>query len=198
MGERKTTIGVVAIILLVVGSVWAFRSRSDPQVEKIKQMISENTPPEQRRGQWELIRKEMEQLSPEQHREIRQQMHESFAQRGDQRIDTYFALPPQQRIAYLDKQIDEEEKRRKEWESRRTQANRSSAPGGTGQQGGAAGNRPPRPPRDSSPDARLLRHDQRLDRRTAEQRAERDAYRADMRARRIQRGLPATPPHRHH
>ena len=41
MSKRKITVGVVTIILLVVGSVWAFRSRTDPQVEKIKQLQAE-------------------------------------------------------------------------------------------------------------------------------------------------------------
>ena len=38
MSKRKITVGVVTITLLVAGSVWAFRSRTDPQVEKITQL----------------------------------------------------------------------------------------------------------------------------------------------------------------
>jgi hypothetical protein len=189
MSKRMITIGAVTIVMLVVGSVWAFRSRSDPQVEKIKQMLNENTPPEQQPQRWELVRKEMDQLSPEQRGEVRQEMRKSFERRMDQQIATYFALPATERVAFLDKQIDETEKRRKEWEARRS-SQAGSQRSGSGQPGNAAGQGPPR---NMSSDARMQRRDQRLDQSTAQQRATRSAYFAEMRARRIQRGLPPSP-----
>ena len=199
MSKRKITVGVVTIILLVVGSVWAFRSRTDPQVEKVKQMINEKTPPEQQRQRWEQVRQEMDKLSPEQRDEVRGQMREGFQRRMDEQIKEYFTLPPKDRIAYLDKQINEMEKWRKEREARRAQSGQSGSQGGAGgqqasaggggQQGGPGAGRGPA----RSTDERMQRRDQRLDNSTAQQRAMRSSYMADMRARRIQLGLPPSP-----
>ena len=132
MSKRKITVGVVTIILLVVGSVWAFRSRTDPQVEKVKQMINEKTPPEQRRQRWEQVRQEMDKLSPEQRDQVRGQMREGFQRRMDEQIKGYFTLPPKDRIAYLDKQINEMEKWRKERESATPSQAKPPAQGGAG------------------------------------------------------------------
>ena len=143
MSKRKITVGVVAIILLVVGSVWALRSRTDPQVEKVKQLQAEafkpGTTPEQRRQNFDLVRQEMDKLSPDQRREVRDQMRQGFQRRMDQQIKEYFALPPKERTAYLDKQINEMEKRRKEWEARRAQAGQSGLAGRAGGQSANAG-----------------------------------------------------------
>lgn len=204
-GKWKIAIGVLAIVL-VGGAVWAFwGNRPDAEVERVKQMQAEafkpDATPEQRRENFQLVRQEMEKLSPEQRDQVREQMREGFEWRMDEQIRTYFALPAEQKTAYLDKQINEMEQRRKEWETRRAQGGQG---GGGGQQGGAggqqgaaggqqAGGGAPRPPRDQSPEARAQRRDQRLDRSTAEQRAQRSAYFADLQQRRVQLGLPASP-----
>lgn len=206
-GKGKIAIAIVAI-LLVGGAVWAFLgNRPDAEVEKVKQLQAEafkpDATPEQRRENFQLVRQEMEKLSPEQRDQVREQMHEGFERRMDEQIRTYFALPAEQKTAYLDKQIQEMEQRRKEWEVRRAQGGQGGAggqqSGAGGQQGGPggqqAGGGPPRPPRDQSADARAVRRDQRLDRSTAEQRAQRSAYFADLQQRRVQLGLPASPFH---
>jgi hypothetical protein len=204
MSKRKMTIGVV-VILLVGGTVWAWMSRPDAQVEKVKQMqaeaFKEDATPEQRRQNFELVHQEMEKLSPGQRDQVREYMREGMERRMDQQVSAYFALPQEQKIAYLDKQIKEMEQRRKEGETRRAQAGQSGQrqggaggpPGGPGGPGGqqAGGRGQPRPPQ--SADARLQRRDQRLDRSTAQQRAQRSAYFADMQQRRLQLGLPASP-----
>ena len=164
MSKRKITVGVVAIILLVVGSVWALRSRTDPQVEKVKQLQAEafkpGTTPEQRRQNFDLVRQEMDKLSPDQRREVRDQMREGFQRRMDQQIKEYFALPPKDRTAYLDKQINEMEKRRKEWEARRAQAGQSGlqgAPGDNKPTPGPGDSRVAPGPADKAPTARRQR-----------------------------------------
>jgi hypothetical protein len=194
MNKRKITVGVVAI-MLIGGAVWAMmRNRPDPQVEKVKQMQAEafkkDTTPEQRRQSFELIHQEMEKLTPEQRHEVRHDMHQNFERRMDEEIKTYFSLPQQERIAFLDKQIKEQEKRRKEMEARRNQPGQGP-PGAQGGQTGRFGGGSP--PRGGSTDQRLQRRDQRLDRSTAEQRSMRSLYLADMRARRIQLGLNPSP-----
>jgi hypothetical protein len=206
MSKRTIAIAIV-VILLVGGLVWAYlRTLPDPQVEKIKQMqaeaFKENATPEERQQSFQLVRQEMEKLSPGQRDEVRQQMGEAMQRRMDERISAYFALPPEQRVAYLDNQIKEMEQRRKEWESHRAQSGPSGGRGQAGQSqstGGSQGGPGAQPgnpqgaggpPRDRSPEARLRRHDQRLDRSTAQQRAQRSAYFADLQQRRIQLGLP--------
>jgi hypothetical protein len=196
MNKRKTAIGVV-VILLVAGTVWALvRNRPNPQVEKVKQMqadaFKEGATPEQRRESFDLIRKEMDKLSSEQRREVGHEMRQTFERQMDRQIATYFALPKEQRAAFLDKQINEMEKWRKAMESRRAQANTSSsqagASGNSGQGRGNAGGQRPQQGRTS--DERLQQRDRRLDRSTAEQRTLRSAFVADMNQRRIQLGLP--------
>jgi hypothetical protein len=194
MNKRKITIGVVAI-LLVGGVVWAWMSRPDAQVEKVKQLqaeaFKEGATPEQQRKQFELIHQEMEKLSPAQQHEVREQGRQQFERRMDQQMAAYFALPQADRAAYMDKQIQEQEKWRKEMEARRAQANRSGGQGnGGGPQGNAGGQRPPP---NNNTDARMQRRGQWMDHSTAEQRSMRSAYMAEMRQRRIQLGLPATP-----
>lgn len=81
----------------------------------------------------------------------RQLMENVFMARMQEQVDGYFALPPgRQRVAYLDRLIDEGERRREEWAARRaTQPARPEGdrprmgrgpdgPGGDGQSGAAA------------------------------------------------------------
>jgi hypothetical protein len=193
MSKRKITIAAVTIVVLVAGSVWAFRSRTDPQVEKVKQVAAEamKANPGQPWKAFELVRPEMDKLSESQRHQVGHEMHQEFQRQMDKQIDTYFALPPPQRVAYLDKQINEMEKQRKEREARRAQsAQRGGGGGGGPQMGGGGGGGGGGPPRNNNPDARAQRRDRWVDSSTAEQRAKRSAYFSDMRARRIQLGLP--------
>jgi hypothetical protein len=199
ISKRMVAIGVVAI-LLISGSVWAvMRKRPDPVVEKVKQMqaeaFKEGVTEDQRRQNFQLIRKEMDKLSPEQRHEVWQQFGQERERQFDKRIDAYFALPPAKRAVEMDKIIKETEQRRKEMEQRRAQSGQGNRGGQQGAGGGPQANAGgPRPPRNNNPDARMLRRDQRLDRSSAEQRAKRSVFMADMQQRRIQLGLPPMPP----
>ena len=200
MNVRKVGVGIVLAGLAAGGIVWALSSRgTDPQVQKVQQLqaelFAEKTPPEQRRQRFEVLRKETEQLSPEQREEVRHQMRQQFERRMQERVDAYFALPPEQRTAHLDQQIDAMEQRRKEWESRRARQGQTQQ--GQTRQGqprrdagarGRGGNR-----RNMSAEQRSQRRKQRLDRSTPEQRAKRTAYFDALRKRRQERGLPDFP-----
>jgi hypothetical protein len=200
MKKRKIAIATIAILLLIVGTVWAFRSRTDPRVEKVKQMEAElfkqNKMPD--RAKMEEIHKAMQDLSPEQRHEVMEQGRAYFERRMDERVNAYFALPKEQRTAYLDKQIKEMEDHRKQMEANRPQGQGGSGggPGGPGGTPPGAGGPPPGgppqggPPSGNNADARLLRRNQRLDSSTAEQRAKRSAYFAQLQQRRSELGLP--------
>lgn len=211
---RKRMIGILsAVLLLVVGGVvWAVFGREDPAVQKVKELQKEafagNGPPS--REKMEEFRQAMHELSPEQREKMHEGMRSGFERRMNQQIAGYFALPAAQRNAYLDKQINDMEKMRKEMEARFAKQrqgqgqgqNRTGPPQG---QLGAGGGSPQGPNaggpggggRNRTPEARMTRRNARLDSATPAQRAQRTAYFAALQKRRIELGLPAFPQHGH-
>jgi hypothetical protein len=218
MLRLKKTVAVVLLLLLLLGyGVWAFaRKRPDPVVEQMKVEMMANMKrfeegtmkPEERRRLMEEQRTKMESLTEEQRRQIMEPMRREMERRMNQQMAAYFALPVNQRAAFLDKQIMEMEKRRQQMEAWRAQnPNARGGPGGPGGQGGAGG--PGGPPgagpdggrpgggrrnmADMSSEDRMLMRNQRADHSSPEQRAMRSAYRAAMQQRRSQLGLAADP-----
>lgn len=220
MNKKKTviTFTVILILLLLGGGVWAFWG-NDAQLKKVqemgKEMFGEGKPrptPEQ----MNQFRKETEKLTPEQHRKLHEPRRRQMAQQMNKRLDDYFAMPPEKRKDILDKAIKDGEKRRKDWGKRRKEwernkgtngqgANRST-PGGPGRnpQGagkgrgpGNAGGRPPGGRRNRTPEERAQRRNQWMDHIPPNRRAQWHAFMDDMRKRRIELGLPASPFHGH-
>lgn len=107
---------------------------------------------------------------------------------------SYFALPPGEREAELDRRIRAEEERRRRWETERA-AREQSRPAGERQAGtagtGGAAAAPATAPSAGVEQARLERSKRRLDTTTPEERAKRAEYRRALDARRAQMGLPA-------
>jgi hypothetical protein len=144
------------------------------------------------------IRQKMEAL-PEHLRPQAEQAGRSMFQSAFRaRIDSYFALPPEQRQAEIDRQIDQEEMMRKVFEAGRTVAN--ALGGGGAQSGGAsagssaqpAANPPPGGPGGSrSEEERNRWRKSMIDRTTPQERARFTEWRRAMDARREQRGLPS-------
>jgi hypothetical protein len=215
MSKRKIGITATVLLLLIVALVWAFHGRADAQVEKVKGMLGDGPP---QPGQWEELRKEMDKLTPDQRRQVHEEMGQRRERQMDKDIDDFFKLPPDKRLAELDKRIKDMEKRRQEWEKRRPQPGQGGNPGGQQPGGGArAGGAGPGPGgmgpgpggagpgqgnanrgggpggRNRSPDARSGRTNQRLDNSSPQQRAQRSAYFAALQQRRLQLGLPANP-----
>ena len=192
MNKRNIGIGVATLLLLIVGAIWAIRSRADPQLEKVRELrkeaFSRNGPPD--REKMQQLREEMRQLSPEQ----RDQLQQDRERQMDKRIADFFRLPPAQQTAELDKMIKDEEQWRKERESRRAQAGQSQDQGnapGSGSNGNAG---PPPGRRNMTPEERMQQRNKRLDNSPPEQRAQRTAMHAAVQQRRKQLGLPADPP----
>lgn len=200
MSKRKFAVVAVVLLLLIIGTVWAVRSSlANSQLEKVKQMreAMAKLPRDQRR--WEELGKEMDKLSEAQRDQLRDQRWAEAERRMKKRADDFFGAPPNQRKAVLDKQIADDERRRKERESNRAQG----GPGGNlgGPNSGAAGQGAANPGRqpggpNRSPDARSANRNRRLDNTSPAQRASQAAYAAAMQKRRIELGLPATPPGR--
>ncbi len=203
MSKRKIGIMAVAIVLLMVGTVWALRGRTDPQVEKLKRMLADGPPSPAQRKQF---RQEMQKLTPDQRQQLRQQLGQQWQRRANERAKEYFALPPDKRRDYLEKRIAEDEQRRKEREERRKQQQQAQGgqggnPGGQGPgMGSAQGPAGPGNPgggpgggQNQSPQARSAGRNQFLDNTSPQQRAQNMAYRAAMQQLRMQLGLPANP-----
>ena len=119
MKKRTIAIALILLLLLIGGTVWAMRSRKDPKVAEIKAKMQQartqgQQPSEKQRQEFF---KEIEHLTPDQRRQVFEGMRGNMERRMNQRIAAYFALPPNQRTAFLDKQIQEDEKRRKEMEA---------------------------------------------------------------------------------
>jgi hypothetical protein len=201
MSKRKIGIVVVVLLLLVAGTIWAFKARADAKMARLKQMqdkmFAAGMP---QREQVDQFRKEVDQLSDDQRGQVFEHMGEIMQRRIQKQADDYFALPPEKRNDFLDKQIQEMEKRRKEWAARRAQ----DGQGGPGQ--GGVGQNPSTPGqgsntanagrqwgggRNASPGVVSSRRNQMLDSSSPAQRAQRSVYFSALQQRRIELGLPA-------
>ena len=198
MSKRKIGIAAVVLVLLIASAVWAFWPRGDAQVEKLKRMQDDmfaGGPPNP--DQFNRMRKEMENLSSDQRRQVMDHGRERFQREMAKRADEYFAAPPEKRKEVLDRHIREMEKLRKEMEKRRAENGGSSGtpggqppaggpgqggPGANGQGGaggpGANGQSGPGGARDrnASPVAQSERRNQMLDNTSPGQRAGMSAY----------------------
>lgn len=152
---------------------------------------------------------------PREHRDaVRQEMSRLFEARERAELDSYFATPPDRRMAELDRRIKAEEERRKvreaEWARRQAERTRAAETSGAGpanvgqdrpaRDGGpaggggtpdrSAGGRPAGAGRrDGTEESRNARSKTRLDATTPERRAMQTEYRRQMDERRRQLGL---------
>lgn len=158
----------------------------------------EKIPPEQRRE----IMRDFSEEERGNFRRVRRMIAEARMQKT---IDEFFSLPPEKQNEFLDRQIDEMEKRRQEFSQRFAERGmafpqmfqagrpdgegRRDITGSTGQQatGQSSTRRPGR--RSISPDARLQRMRNRLSETTPEERAKRMEYFRRLRQRMIERGI---------
>ena len=182
----------MSLLLLIVGTVWAIRSRADPQMEKVREMGKElfgNGLPDPEKMQ--QFREERERLSPAQREQLREEGQQGRELRMDKEIAAFFKLPSAQQTAALDKMIQEEERRRKQWEARRAQMAQSQDPANPAAGPGAGG--PPGGRRNMTSEEKMQQQNKRLDNSTPDQRAQRTAMRVAIQQRRKQLGLPANP-----
>ncbi len=186
MSRNKKTL--IALVLLAIGgtAAWAFLPWGpDPQLVKVQQLqqklFDENsklTDAERRQG-FDQMRQEAEKLTPEQQSQV---MRENpMAKRFQQSIVDYFDASDKERVAMLDKQIDQMENWRKQREKSGKGGPGGGPPGGGprgGPPGGGGGNR------ENEMRKRML------DSTSPQQRAMFGQYFDDMNKRRQERGLP--------
>lgn len=220
MGKRKKTIGGILLLLVLSGGGYLYwASGEDANVTKVRQLQAEafsgKGPPS--REKMDEMRQAMDQLTPEQRDQVMRPMLQDMGRHMMQRIDDYFALSPEERGAYLDKEIREMEKRQKEfeaWQKKAASQGKSGngqglppggpgggpggpggAPGGGGGPGGPGGPRgwPPPGMMDRGSDTAKQHRNEMLDHMTVTQRAKLDNFISDMAKRRVSQGLPAVP-----
>jgi hypothetical protein len=193
MNKRKAGIIVGVLVLLVVCIIWAMRGRADAQMQKVrdlgKEAFADGRPDREKMKQF---RDEMDKLSPDQRDKLRDEGRQEFERRENEEMAKFFDMPPAQRNDYLDKRIRDEERWRKERESRRAQQGQQpNQPGpGANANANANGGGQQRGRRNLSSDEKMQRRNKRLDSSTPEQRAQRTAFRAAMDKRRKELGLP--------
>jgi hypothetical protein len=201
-GKAKWLVLALLVLLFSGLGAWAMTSGEDPQVTKVKELRAqlETAPDGQRRELWGQMRQEMEKL-PEQAREaLFEDRRKEWEARESKQMQEFFSKSRTEQIALIDKQINEQEKRRVERDRRRAegQANGKGGggrggPGGPGGRGGpgAGGGRGGRGATD--PAARMDRTKNYLDKTSPESRAQRNEYRRMMDDRRQARGIQGRP-----
>ncbi len=177
-------VGLVAVVLIAVG-VWASSESPEPLAES-------TLPPElsvdalkKRADDPSALRNEMrrEDLTEEQRRELRHNMREVMQSRMAERVDEYFGAAEEDRLAILDRHIDEWEKRRAEWEQNRRDRDRDR----NDREDGKEGRRDDRRGRFASQSKQERK--ERSESRSADERGRRMAYVNAMRTRMQERGI---------
>lgn len=145
---RWKWVAVAAGLLVMCGStVWgakylmAARQMSAVRTASAELFSEEtrNLPEAERRAKFESLREQYEALPEAMQQQLREEREQRWEARETQQLTEFFALPPAERKAAIDKEIDREEERRKEWEKRRVERDRERA--ARGESGGDRGGR---------------------------------------------------------
>jgi len=208
--KRKWIIIAALLLFLCLGMVWLVGAFDDGQLAKVQAMqkqIEENKDLtwDQRREAFRNLRKEVDLLPKDQ----RAQFHpgRNFARRMQERLKHYFELPLDQRVAELDKMIQQMEEMRQRWQEHQADGSGRGGRNGDGSQASngdsGAGQNDKGTDNNGNSDGksdsngnnwrnmdRQTRMHAMLDNTTAIQRAQMGEFRMDMNQRRAQLGLP--------
>ncbi len=227
---RGVSIGIVVLGLLALFVMWllgffsappevrAVRAVVDEQIQHLERVSRNEAAFEE--GSMGTVFETMRQVPREYREQAGREIGRLFEAREKAEVNSYFAMPPEQRMAEMDRRLKEEDARRKAWEAERAQrqaqggdrggprggppagfAGGPSGPGGpVGGRGGAGGG----PPGGGGPgrggpggwgmrteESRNMRSKQRIDASSAESRARSLEYRRLKEQRRVELGLPA-------
>ncbi len=211
---KKIVIWMSVLSVVGLGIAWgAGYFDENPHIVKIEEIRQQLNAPDQqltsdqRRDLWGQMRKESEQLTDDQRHQMWEAAQEDMQRRMEQKLDAYFALPPEQRVAALDKEIDESEARRKQFEKWRKEreakeqasgdkksGSSSSGNGEANRDGnrrGPGGSGSGRGPRDEK--SRQDSRKRSLDRTSPEMRGKMAQHAKELDQRRVERGLPPSP-----
>lgn len=207
---RRAAPALVLLLIVSLTCLWALGFFSPPRaLAEVRQLVDRQVAEYDRvaRGMapyasapssaplWERIRA----LPPAQREQAVPDMGRLAAARERAELGSYFALPPEQRDAELDRRLKDEADRRAKWQADREKRDHeraargepAGAGAGRGTGGAGAAATPGGGPRGSSEESRMLRSKQRLDRTSPDERAQQAEYRRALEARRTRLGLPA-------
>lgn len=215
-GKWLAVIGLIALVAFLIAWLGGWiRFTTDPRVVEIQKLQDEarqrfavaggpSTLAEATDAvtMMATIRQKVEALPPHLRPQAERSGSSVFRSAMRQRIDAFYALPPEKRQAELDRQIKQEEMMRKAFETAGKVAGffGGGPPGGgqatgSGTQGGqgsgqGGGGPPGGPPRNASQDSSNKWRKQIIDSTTPEQRARYVEYRRAMDQRRKELGMP--------
>ena len=206
-------LGGVVLLLLMLGLpvLWGMGFFSPPPaVAEVQKLVDQQVAEYERVARGEISFASAPSFAPmmekmrEVPREYREQVGAQFGRLWSAReraeLASYFALPPAQRQAELDRRIKADEERRKAWQAEREKRDRDRSAGQQANAGGSGGDRGSRggppgaggsggPPSVRTEQGRNDRSKTRIDKSTPESRAQYAEYRRAMDARRKQLGL---------
>jgi len=178
MRKRKTFIGGVAVILLLIAAAWAFGffHRTDPAIAELQQLGSQawdrSLPEAQRSESRDQFRQRMDSLTDDQRRAFFDANRDQWSGRMQQRMDEFFKMSKADQQKRLDEILDRMQKGRNS--QQQNQANR-----GGNNRGG----------RTMTDAQREERSKTRLDRSTPLMRAQTAQFRQMLQGRAQQRGI---------
>jgi hypothetical protein len=225
---RAVAIGIVALGLLSLIVMWllgffsappevrAVQALVDQQIQQLERVSRNEAPFEE--GSFGPMFETMRQVPREYREQAGREIGRLFEAREKAEVNSYFAMPVEQRMAEMDRRLKAEDQRRQNWESERASR---QPPGGVrgGSQGGFAGGAGGPPGRGGvggapsggvssqgggaprggpggtggprTEESRNMRSKQRIDGSSAESRARSLEYRRLKEQRRVELGLPA-------
>ena len=214
---RVVKVAAVSVVLVgLAGLAWLFlrgrtpaeilavRASVDGQIAQLQAAARSGQPFSPDEGSFRAVFETMRGVPEGYRNQAREEIGRLFEAREVAEVESYFALPPDQRAAELDRRIKDEEERRKKWEAERERratergnqgdGQQQRGPGPQAQAGGqqpTAGTTPPpgASRRDRSEEGRNARSKQRIDKTSAENRARQTEYRRAKDQRRIQLGF---------
>lgn len=195
MSRNKKTVVALLVVLGIGAVAYALLPAGpDPDVVRVQQMQERLFDPNTKMSDDERFKgfRELGEASRSLTDEQRMQvMRENpMAKRMRQSVVDYFNLPEKERVALLDKHIDEMEKMRKDFEKRMKERQaQGGGPGGPGGRGPGGPGGPPRGPGGPGGDRNAMRKKM-LDNTSPQERAMFSEYFEQMQQRRQERGLP--------
>jgi hypothetical protein len=178
--SKKQWAILALVLFLLLTSIGLRIFRRHIGVDRVRNMSAElfsdaarNLPATERREKMDALRKAREQLTPAE----REELATDARKRREAELERYAKLSKEEKLQFLDERID------------RMQAMQAAGQGRAGGNGRGPGNAPT----SQNADDRERQRKQMLDFTTPEQRALRDNFIKDMRARLAQRGIPGAP-----
>jgi hypothetical protein len=175
--SKRNWMIAIALLLVMIGAAWAYL-RPSP-LDKVMAMQAEiqQLPRDEQRQKWRDMRGEIEKLSEADREAFFAPMMQDRELREQKRMDEFFSLSKAEQIKEIDKDIDREQKWRKE-RAQREKSGKARKGGGDRGFGGRGGSRDSAERRKAS-----------LDRTSPQQRGQRDEYRRMRDDRRAARGI---------